>query len=461
MDRQQWWVSAVAAILVAAASSAMAMDLGQAWQAAKGRSPALRATQLDQVVADKRLQVSKSLWNPTVTLGLFGGAAGSETTTKGARFSAREFGDARIDGASFSTSIGIGLSGRAAISAIQPLIDPERSAQARQLGLSADVADAGALLAQQFLAAALVERYLDLLTAQEMVRLTGEQEQVLTKADQELRRRQAIGDVSVMDVRESAARIAAIRANRVGLESSLQVAQRYLEELTGPVGATPGRPKFTQAIGLLTTVKAEPLIEQMRRQHPQIRLLDLQRQMALYEVDKFVADRKAIRVDAVASASHERLVGAGEMGQAANRGTQHMVGVQVTIPLSSGGYRSAKQEEAIVLADRVLLERDQAVQALERGVLSARAMLAAADAKLSMLNQALESSQARLLETRKAHANGARSTLELLGAEDAVLELKKALFQEKIAVVRARTGLMASAGQLSDDELLRMNQYLY
>lgn len=461
MDRQQWWVSAVAAILVAAASSAMAMDLGQAWQAAKGRSPALRATQLDQVVADKRLQVSKSLWNPTVTLGLFGGAAGSETTTKGARFSAREFGDARIDGASFSTSIGIGLSGRAAISAIQPLIDPERSAQARQLGLSADVADAGALLAQQFLAAALVERYLDLLTAQEMVRLTGEQEQVLTKADQELRRRQAIGDVSVMDVRESAARIAAIRANRVGLESSLQVAQRYLEELTGPVGATPGRPKFTQAISLLTTVKAEPLIEQMRRQHPQIRLLDLQRQMALYEVDKFVADRKAIRVDAVASASHERLVGAGEMGQAANRGTQHMVGVQVTIPLSSGGYRSAKQEEAIVLADRVLLERDQAVQALERGVLSARAMLAAADAKLSMLNQALESSQARLLETRKAHANGARSTLELLGAEDAVLELKKALFQEKIAVVRARTGLMASAGQLSDDELLRMNQYLY
>ncbi len=461
MDRQQWWVSAVAAILVAAASSAMAMDLGQAWQAAKGRSPALRATQLDQVVADKRLQVSKSLWNPTVTLGLFGGAAGSETTTKGARFSAREFGDARIDGAGFSTSIGIGLSGRAAISAIQPLIDPERSAQARQLGLSADVADAGALLAQQFLAAALVERYLDLLTAQEMVRLTGEQEQVLTKADQELRRRQAIGDVSVMDVRESAARIAAIRANRVGLESSLQIAQRYLEELTGPVGATPGRPKFTQAIGLLTTVKAEPLIEQMRRQHPQIRLLDLQRQMALYEVDKFVADRKAIRVDAVASASHERLVGAGEMGQAANRGTQHMVGVQVTIPLSSGGYRSAKQEEAIVLADRVLLERDQAVQALERGVLSARAMLAAADAKLSMLNQALESSQARLLETRKAHANGARSTLELLGAEDAVLELKKALFQEKIAVVRARTGLMASAGQLSDDELLRMNQYLY
>lgn len=461
MDRQQWWVSAVAAILVAAASSAMAMDLGQAWQAAKGRSPALRATQLDQVVADKRLQVSKSLWNPTVTLGLFGGAAGSETTTKGARFSAREFGDARIDGASFSTSIGIGLSGRAAISAIQPLIDPERSAQARQLGLSADVADAGALLAQQFLAAALVERYLDLLTAQEMVRLTGEQEQVLTKADQELRRRQAIGDVSVMDVRESAARIAAIQANRVGLESSLQVAQRYLEELTGPVGATPGRPKFTQAISLLTTVKAEPLIEQMRRQHPQIRLFDLQRQMALYEVDKFVADRKAIRVDAVASASHERLVGAGEMGQAANRGTQHMVGVQVTIPLSSGGYRSAKQEEAIVLADRVLLERDQAVQALERGVLSARAMLAAADAKLSMLNQALESSQARLLETRKAHANGARSTLELLGAEDAVLELKKALFQEKIAVVRARTGLMASAGQLSDDELLRMNQYLY
>jgi outer membrane protein len=461
MDRKQWWAGAVAAILSTAATPAMSIELGEAWRAAVGRSPALRATQLDQVVADKRLQVSRSLWNPSVMLGLFGGVAGSETTTKGARFSAREFGDTRIDGASFSTSVSLGVSGRAAISAIQPLIDPERTAMARQLGLSTEFADAGSALAQQFLAATLVERYLDLLTAREMVRLTGEQEQVLARADQELRRRQAMGDVSVMDVRESSARIAAIRANRVGLESSVQVAQRHLEELVGPLASPPPPPRLARPIQSLTTVRMDTLLAQMRSQHPQIRLFDLQRQMALYEVDKFIADRKAIRVDAVASASHERLMGAGEIGQATNRGTQHMVGVQVTIPLSSGGYRSAKQEEAIVLADRVLLERDQAVYALERGILSASAMLSAAEAKLSMLNQALESSQARLLETRKAHANGARSTLELLGAEDAVLELRKALFQEKIAVVRARTGLMANAGQLSESELLKMNQYLY
>lgn len=460
MDRKQWWAGTVAAIL-STATPAMSMELGEAWRAAKGRSPALRATQLDQVVADKRLQVSRSLWNPSVMLGLFGGVAGSETTTKGARFSAREFGDTRIDGASFSTSVALGASGRAAISAIQPLIDPERTAMARQLGLSTEFADAGAGLAQQFLAATLVERYLDLLTAREMVRLTGEQEQVLARADQELRRRQAMGDVSVMDVRESSARIAAIRANRVGLESSVQVAQRHLEELVGPLASPPPPPRLARPIQSLTTVRTDTLLAQMRSQHPQIRLFDLQRQMALYEVDKFIADRKAIRVDAVASASHERLMGAGEFGQATNRGTQHMVGVQVTIPLSTGGYRSAKQEETIVLADRVLLERDQAVHALERGILSASAMLSAAEAKLTMLNQALDSSQARLLETRKAHANGARSTLELLGAEDAVLELRKALFQEKIAVVRARTGLMANAGQLSESELLKMNQYLY
>jgi hypothetical protein len=103
--------------------------------------------------------------------------------------------------------------------------------------------------------------------------------------------------------------------------------------------------------------------------------------MALYEVDKFSADRKAIRVDAVASASHERLIGTGEIGQATNRGTQHMLGVQVTIPITTGGLRSAKQEEAIVLADRVLLERDQAALTLERGVQSGHAMLASAESK--------------------------------------------------------------------------------
>ncbi len=461
MDRKRWMTPGVAALFFTLTVPALAMDLGQAWQTAKGRSPALRATQLDQVVADKRQQISKALWNPTVMLGLFGGAAGSETSAKGARFSAKEFGDARVDGASFSTSIAIGLSGRAAISAIQPLIDPERSAQVRQLGLYPELAEAGARLAEQFLATTLVERYLDLLVAQEMVRLTGEQEQVLAKADQELRRRQAIGDVSLMDVRESAARIAGLRANRVGLEMSVLVAQRSLEELVGPMAKLPQPPRLNQPVRALANVQAQPLIDLLRRQHPQLRLFDLQRQMALYEVDKFIADRKAIRVDAVASASHERLMGTGEIGQATNRGTQHMLGVQVTIPITTGGLRSAKQEEAIVLADRVLLERDQAALTLERGVQSGHAMLASAESKLEMLNQALQSSQARLLETRKAHANGARSTLELLGAEDAVLELRKAVFQEKIAVIRYRSAVMASAGQLTEEELARMNQYLY
>lgn len=461
MDGKQWMTAGVAVAFITAAVPAVAMDLGQAWQTAKGRSPALRATQLDQVVADKRQQISKALWNPTVMLGLFGGAAGAETSTKGARFSAKEFGDARIDGASFSTSVAIGLSGRAAISAIQPLIDPERTAQVRQLGLYSELADAGARLAEQFLAATLVERYLDLLVTQEMVRLTGEQEQVLIKADQELRRRQAIGDVSVMDVRESASRIAGLRANRVGFEMSLMVAQRSLEELVGPMARPPLQPRLNQPVRALADVQAQPLIDTLRRQHPQLRLFDLQRQMALYEVDKFVSDRKAIRVDAVASASHERLIGTGEIGQATNRGAQHMLGVQVTIPITTGGLRSAKQEEAIVLADRVLLERDQAALILERGVQSSYAMLASVESKLEMLNQALQSSQERLVETRKAHGNGARTTLELLGAEDAVLELRKAVFQEKIAVVRYRAGLMVSAGQLTEEELLRMNQYLY
>lgn len=64
-------------------------------------------------------------------------------------------------------------------------------------------------------------------------------------------------------------------------------------------------------------------------------------------------------LDLVAQAGRERLSGSGDFGKAANGSGNRMVGLQVTVPLYTGGMREAREQEALrginkarALADR-------------------------------------------------------------------------------------------------------------
>jgi hypothetical protein len=69
--------------------------------------------------------------------------------------------------------------------------------------------------------------------------------------------------------------------------------------------------------------------------------------LARAEADKHRASA-APRLDLVAQAEQQRLSGSGDYGSGArNRQTNALLGVQFTVPLYTGGWRSAKEEESL------------------------------------------------------------------------------------------------------------------
>jgi outer membrane protein len=71
--------------------------------------------------------------------------------------------------------------------------------------------------------------------------------------------------------------------------------------------------------------------------------------LARAEADKHRASA-APRLDLVAQAEQQRLSGSGDYGSGArNRQTNALLGVQFTVPLYTGGWRSAKEEESLAL----------------------------------------------------------------------------------------------------------------
>ncbi|WVN42345.1 TolC family protein [beta proteobacterium MWH-UniP1] len=195
--------------------------------------------------------------------------------------------------------------------------------------------------------------------------------------------------------------------------------------------------------------------------HPELRAYDLQHQIAQYEAQKFYLGTRSAKVDFIAQASADVLSGPGDYGSSAGRlGADQRVGVQITMPLSTGGLNVAKQREALAIAEKALADRALAALALEQQARAAWQMLNSFPASISALESALTSARQRLLETRKAHANGARSTLELLAAEAAVVDAEKQLILEQANHARSWARLQAAAGVMEDKDFHKIQSVL-
>ena len=255
------------------------------------------------------------------------GRAGSDSSVSGARFRAPGFGTS--DGVAFDTSVNNGSLGRWSVAASLPLYNRERSAQGRQLELSADVAELEWRAAQQTLMLDTAQRYFDVALAGESLRvlrvLCGQQKAVasaLTQAPDRFK----LGDVPVTDTHEAAARHQAIVAQALALETDLQLKQAVLADATGLPAASlapmlpPNGVMAAEAQGL------DAWTQEANANNP---LLLMQRAAVEAARQEAAKSSGAVSpsVDGVAQLGRERLRGHGDFGAASSAAGNPMIGV--------------------------------------------------------------------------------------------------------------------------------------
>lgn len=182
MKRQALWPSTLAAALLAT-QPAFALDLVESWQAALQHDREFAVARAASLTAQPRRDQANALWRPRVMLTATGGVAANATQTQGAQFETPAFGQS--NNVAFSTSVNSGTLGRWAVTAQQPLYNPERRVQQQQLDLSAHLADLEWQAAQQTLILRTASRYFDVALAQETVRVLHQQRDAVERAPQE------------------------------------------------------------------------------------------------------------------------------------------------------------------------------------------------------------------------------------------------------------------------------------
>lgn len=456
--RRSLLLSAVSAGLLAfLTQSAGATDLIQAWQAAQKNDPEFSAAYSAFEAGNARRGQARGLWLPSVALKAGAGKMSSESSTRGAHFSAPGFG--QTDGVAFDTDIRNGNMERYTLAVKQPLIDRERLAQSRQLSLSADMAEVEWKNARQALMLRVSEQYFDVLVATETLRLLRQQQAAVERTLTEARDRFQIGDAPVTDTHEAGARAENIKAQVLAAEMDLQLKQIAFSDLTGktPEGLAMLRPSPDYAPRDLPPL--ESWVTEATLHNPMLLIQAKSQAVAREESAKHSA-LGAPTLHLVGEVGHDRLHGSGDFGRATNSANNRMIGVQLNIPLFTGGYRSAKHEEALRLLDKSRADGDRLLQKIKLQTRAAWLGITVGTGRAVALEQALKASQARLDATRLGRSVGDRTTLDLLNAENDAAASEVALMQARIAVALDRLRLASLAGSLDENALQSVNDML-
>ena len=401
--------------------------------------------------ADALRAQAGSLWRPQVVLSASAGKASNETKTAGAQFSAPSMGMFNQT-ADFNTSISNGTMTQWAVSAKQPLYNPARRAQSQQLKLGAQITDLQRQGAEQALIVRTAERYFDAQLAQQKLQLLSAQLKSTQSSTEEAQYRFDIGNRPITEVYESQTQLAEIQAAHYGAQSDLQIKLQRLQDAIGHIpAALPNAVQLRQPLP-----KLEPLaVWQAKAQQNN---MDIQMQALAVRNAQAKAQEYALgasaSVDLVGQIGRQKLSGDGDYGSAKNQQNNSMIGVQLTVPLYTGGYNSAKYQEAQAALKKAQIDLQRTQEQVAQNVNAAWLGAQTAQLQVSALSAALKASAARLDATKTGQEVGHRTVLDVLNAQNQNTQVRINLESAKQQYVMSRLRLGALV-QALDEGMIR------
>lgn len=307
-----------------------------------------------------------------------------------------------------------------------------------------------------------VTAYMDVIRDRSIVQLNENNVRVLETNLEATRDRFEVGDLTRTDVAQSEARLALARtqllAARSQLEASEQNYQRVIGEPPGDLQPPPPLPPLPRSADESVAVALE--------NNAALAAIVAQARAAGYEV----AVARGARLPTISAINQTQYVNAlGTADRAAglpdgtlpNSTTTSAVGLQLSLPLYQGGAASARVRQAEATESQFL---EQAV-AVERGVVAnVRAAYAAWQAAQNAIESnevAVAANQLALEGTRAEQTVGTRNVLDVLNAEQELLNSQVALVSARHDAYVAGFRLLNAMGQAEAEDLNLDGAVLY
>lgn len=226
--------------------------------------------------------------------------------------------------------------------------------------------------------------------------------------------RYAAGDIAVTDMREAQAD--AVDVQELDARTAVALSEAAFTDLTGLDAAGLGPITAAATANLPVAESLEGWTQRTLRGSPQLAISRLALASAAAQVGRFSAINVP-RLSLVAQTGRDSLNGTGDFGASDITQRQTSIGLQASIPLFTGGMRSAQRHEARALEHQAEAELDGATLHLRQQTRAAWLALTTAAAWVQALGHLRTSTVSRRNATRLGTEVGERTALELLSAE--------------------------------------------
>ena len=446
-----------ALVLLSLGATVKAQQLEDTYQAAAHNDAAYLAEYASYQASVTKEDQAQALWRPTINAQAMNGRTDFSNQIQGAQFSAPGF--PLTNGAGFNTSIVNGSVEQWMVTATQPLINGARRAQSQQLSLQAEMAEWQWKSAEQKLLQTSALMYFKATQAARRVQLLAEQLKAENRIWEETNEKFRLGYVKNTALLEAESKREWIRAEWLSSQMDLSQQTGELANITGiPV-------EQWQVFSLKDTAipKLEGTLTEWQQlaesQNPEMQAQQTAYQIALQGTHAKEWESSP-SLDLVGAYSHDRMSGSGSYGGSSTTMNNGVVGVQLTIPIYSGGMRSAQHNEQVRLEDQKFNELVNTRRQIHLAVQQAWMGYWTDIKKITALGLSVKASTERLASTELGYSIGDKTTLDVLNAQTDKTQGYSEWLLAREGLIGHWMDLMALTGMLTPESLSQIDQLL-
>ncbi len=340
----------------------------------------------------------------------------------------------------------------------QPLFRWSNFEQFEQSKLQVALAEAQFVQAQEDLIVRVAQAYFDVLQAQDNIAFLGAQKAAISEQLASAERNFEVGTSTITDTREAQSRYDLAISQEIAATSDLEVKEAALELI---IGRHPGSlAPLRKGVSLSGPEPAsiEPWIEASESQNPVVIQSEASYQIAQRQIEVNRAGYYPT-VDLVASRQFNRSPTSIVPPEVGTTST-NAIGVQLSVPIFSGGYTSSTVREAIALEDKAASDLEASRRTAALNVRQSFVGVVSGLSQIKALEAAALSSESSLESNKLGYKLGVRINIDVLNAQQQVFSTQRDLAKARYDTLMNSLKLKSAAGTLKEEDLQLMNALL-
>jgi outer membrane protein len=348
------------------------------------------------------------------------------------------------------------------ITLTQPLFRWQNIVQYKQSEFQVLQSEAQFGQATQDLIVRVAQAYFDVLAAQDNLDFIGANKIAIAEQLAQAKRNFEVGTATITDTNEAQARYDLAVAQEISGQNALEVAVRALQQIIGQI---PDKLVPLKAVAMTTPSPnvMDEWANAARRNNFVVRGNEAVFEIATREIERQRAGHYPT-LDVVASTqenTNENLAAAAALAGGA-RATiqQNIVGLQLALPIFSGGSVLSRTREAVALREKARQDLEASKRAAEFNARQSYLNVTNGLAQVKALEQALVSSETALQSNRVGYEVGVRINIDVLNAQQQVFQTKRDLARSRYDTILNGLRLKSAAGSLTENDVELVNALL-